>query len=93
MDEAQTIWRDMKVRKSSSRSRGSIEQVKVSTDVNRNDGAGGGGMGSCAGSKSMVRLRDVRLILGIREFRVLSFSFPFPPPVVYRGGKGYLARH
>ena len=37
-----------------------IGWVKFSTDVNRNGGARGGGMGSGAGSKSVVRLRDVR---------------------------------
>ena len=60
MDEAQKIWRDMKVRKYGSGGGGSIGRVRFSTDANRNGGAGGGGMGSSAGSKSLVRLRDVR---------------------------------
>ena len=34
--------------------------MKYSTDVNRNGGARGGGMGSRTGSKSVVELRDVR---------------------------------
>jgi len=60
MDEAQKIWRDMKVRKYGSGGGGSIGRVKFSTDVNRKSRAGGGGTGSSAGSKGLVRLRDVR---------------------------------
>lgn len=48
------------VRKYGSGGGGSIGWVKYSTDVNRNGGARGGGMGSRTGSKSVVELRDVR---------------------------------
>lgn len=60
MDEARKIWRDMKVRKHGSGGGGSIGRVRFSTDVNRNGGAGDGETGSSAGSRGLVRLRDVR---------------------------------
>jgi len=48
----------MKVRKYGSG--GSIGRVKSSTDVNENGGAGVGGTGSRARSKSLVSLRNIR---------------------------------
>ena len=59
MDEAQKIWRDMKDRKYGSGGGGSTGWMKFFTDVNRNGGARGGGTSSSAGSKNLVRLRDV----------------------------------
>jgi len=49
----------MKVRKHDSGGGGSIRWVKVSTDVNRNGGVGVRGTGNSAGSKSLVRLRNI----------------------------------
>jgi len=51
MDEGQKIRRDEKVRKYGFSGRGSIGRVKLSTDMNGNCEAGGGGPGSSAGSK------------------------------------------
>ena len=60
IDEAQKTRRYMKVMKYGSGSGGSIGRVKISPDVNRNGGARGGGAGSSAGRKNLVRLRAVR---------------------------------
>jgi len=48
MDDAQNIWRHMKVRKYCSGARGSVGRVKFSTDVNGNGRAKGRGTGSSA---------------------------------------------
>ncbi|PWW77832.1 hypothetical protein C7212DRAFT_362443 [Tuber magnatum] len=54
MDEAQKIWRDMKLRKYGSGGVGGIGRVRFSADAN------GNGNGGSAGGKSLVTLRDVR---------------------------------
>ncbi|CUS14992.1 unnamed protein product [Tuber aestivum] len=54
MDEAQKIWRDIKLKKYGSADVGSIGRVRFSTDSSEN--ANGGG----TGGKSLVTLRDVK---------------------------------
>ncbi|CAZ83056.1 unnamed protein product [Tuber melanosporum] len=54
MDEAQKIWRDMKVRKYGSGGWGGIGRVRFSANSN------GNGNGNSGGGKSLVTLRDVR---------------------------------
>ena len=68
--------------------------MKFSTDVKRNSEAGGGGIGGSGGSKSLVRLRDVRETdFGLWRVRVffffsffLFFSF-LPPAISGEGGR------
>ena len=55
--------------------------MKFSTDVKRNSEAGGGGMGGSVGSKSLVRLRDVRETdFGLWRVRSFFLFFSFSTP-------------
>ena len=80
MKEAQNIWEGMKVRKYGFENGESIGRVKVSTNMNRNSGVRGGGIGSSAGSKNLFKHRDVREThfggwRGWRGWRGWSFFF------------------